>query len=320
MTATVREYYSTDASAPTLNGTAGSLLTVLSACLVNGYGSRTAAGWTEQYTGTNKKAYRTATGQSCRPVLRVDDSNAQESRLVMYGTMSDVDTGTDPIPTSAQLSGGFFGRKSNTADATARPWKIIACEYFVYIFFEPGVTTIDTATGETPMFMAGVFPTEKSGDAWNYCAKGSGATGAAQATGGALTGKSGTSFTATANFYLARAYTQSGSSIQGALHSKSSLQLSALGTGGMIYPDPITGGLRTAQVQIAEADNGTSNYVDRGLLPGLWNVLHNLPAAKGDTFGGTGDLAGKTFRLCACTSNGSTEGRLAIETSGSWGL
>jgi hypothetical protein len=45
-TMTVRIYRSTDGSAPVLTGQAGKLTDLLDAILVNGYGSKTAAGWT----------------------------------------------------------------------------------------------------------------------------------------------------------------------------------------------------------------------------------------------------------------------------------
>ena len=50
---TVRIYKSTDSGAPTLTGQAFSLISLLLACLVDGYGSKAAAGWTKPYTGTN---------------------------------------------------------------------------------------------------------------------------------------------------------------------------------------------------------------------------------------------------------------------------
>ncbi len=41
---TVNLYQSTDASAPILTGSAGSLVTLLDACLVNGYGTKAGRG------------------------------------------------------------------------------------------------------------------------------------------------------------------------------------------------------------------------------------------------------------------------------------
>jgi len=70
---TVTVYRKTDASAPTYDGTIGSLCTLLDACLVNGYGAKSAAGWTINQTGTNKRAYLQGSGSSGR-LLYVDDS------------------------------------------------------------------------------------------------------------------------------------------------------------------------------------------------------------------------------------------------------
>jgi hypothetical protein len=49
-------YRYTDTSAPTVNGTAGSLITLLQACLVTGYGSKSGAGWTAQGWNTSTQA------------------------------------------------------------------------------------------------------------------------------------------------------------------------------------------------------------------------------------------------------------------------
>lgn len=124
------EYRSTDSGAPVLSGTAGSLIALLDACLVNGYGAKAAAGWTKNYSGTNKAVYRPSHGS--RFYLRVlDDGSdgAQGARLARvrgYESMSDVDTGTGEFPTDAQVSGGLYLGKSSTADSTARTWVVLA--------------------------------------------------------------------------------------------------------------------------------------------------------------------------------------------------
>src|SRR5574337_1914064 len=99
---TVNVYRSSDASAPVLTGQAGSLITVLDACLISGYGSKSPAGWAKPYSGTNLAAYRAATGN--RFYFRVDDSGTVEARISGYETMSDVNTGTGQFPTTAQIS------------------------------------------------------------------------------------------------------------------------------------------------------------------------------------------------------------------------
>lgn len=82
----------TDGGAPSLTPTAGSLIAVLDWVLDIG----TATYWEKVYSGTNKAVYRSKTG--IRPYLRVDDTYGEGALLRMYETMSDVDTGTNPVP------------------------------------------------------------------------------------------------------------------------------------------------------------------------------------------------------------------------------
>ena len=48
----VTVYRSTDAGAPLLTNSNGSLIAVLKACLVDGYGSKASAGWTAPFLRT----------------------------------------------------------------------------------------------------------------------------------------------------------------------------------------------------------------------------------------------------------------------------
>ena len=70
-------YRSSDGSAPgAYSNTVSSLITILDACLVNGYGAKVAAGWTKAFTGTNKAAYRNSTTPpSTGFYFRVDDTS-----------------------------------------------------------------------------------------------------------------------------------------------------------------------------------------------------------------------------------------------------
>lgn len=317
MTATVRVYKSTDTSAPVLTGQVGSLVALLDACLVNGYGSSTAAGWTKPYTATNKAVFYMGAGTP-RMYLDVDDSGAQEARLVGYESMSAVATGTGPFPTAAQQSGGLYMRKSSTADATARPWLLIACERALYLFVPTAQATYG-ATAATDMAMAfGAFPSYKSGDAYNCFINAQVATGSAGARIAQVTGAAGSSFAATSGIFVPRAYTQIGASLAVSKIVPGTTTGTPMGAYGGAYPDPVTGGFRLARVLICEPD-GSANVVERGYMPGFWGVIHNLPAAFYDTFGGSGALAGKSFILPPVYQNG-TVGRGALEYAGSWDL
>ena len=118
---TIRLYSWDDASAPSLTGASNSIITLLDAVLVNGYGSQTAAGWTKPYTGTGKAAYKNATLGHYVRIVDNGDTN-RSFRFRGYITMSDVDTGTDPFPSVAQMAGdGLFYVKSQSSNSTAHP-------------------------------------------------------------------------------------------------------------------------------------------------------------------------------------------------------
>lgn len=173
---TVRIYQSTDASAPTLSGQAGTLVDVLDACLVNGYGSQTAAGWTKSFTASNKAVYRAPTGTQY--YLRVDDTaslvTARYALLRGYETMSDIDTGTNGFPTTGQLPNGMQIQKSSSVDANSRSWCVIAHERSFYLFTAPNTTGISNwatasiaATPSDSQFFFGEILSFKSADAYN---------------------------------------------------------------------------------------------------------------------------------------------------------
>jgi hypothetical protein len=148
-------YNSTDASAPVLSGTAGSLIALLDAVLVNGYGSKASLGWAKTYSGTNKAVYRSANIASNRFYLRVDETGVsaggqKEAQVRGYETMSDVDTGTGPfpLPTDATFPIVVWS-KSNTADATARAWLIFGNDKTFYIRIANGVASYMGAFGHS---------------------------------------------------------------------------------------------------------------------------------------------------------------------------
>lgn len=132
----VKVYRSSDAGAPTLDGSAGSLIAVLKACLVDGYGAKTGAGWTMPFSAgapITKAVFKQGAfaGPPTRPQyhLRVVDDGSlaaggREAAVRGYETMSDVDTGTGEFPTVAQRAGGMCVRKSH--DANAKTWILVA--------------------------------------------------------------------------------------------------------------------------------------------------------------------------------------------------
>lgn len=186
----VKHFHSAMNGAPVLSGTAASLIAVLDACLVNGFGLQTAssvvvasgiatatfpsghsfepdtialidgaapaglngekhvlttstntitfaatgiadgtatgtitaklapAGWEKPFSGTNLAVFRSLNVESTRMYLRVDDTGTTNSRVAGYESMTDVNTGVGPFPTSAMISGGGWWPKASAANAT----------------------------------------------------------------------------------------------------------------------------------------------------------------------------------------------------------
>lgn len=225
MGGTVRIYKSSDASAPTLSGTAGALLTVLDAILVNGYGSMAAAGWSKPYANSgNQGCYRMATTGNSGHYLNILDSGpggagAAEAQACGFVTMSALGTGTGQFPTVSQLAigiGNVVIRKSATADATASNWWCIAddsCFYFVVEtgdFLSPSWCTV--------FFFGDIFSL-KSGDAYKSMIIGRQAENNGTANyepfGAGVRGNSSSAMSELiAGHYMSGSWTQVGGSVQ----------------------------------------------------------------------------------------------------------
>jgi len=350
---TVTVYKSTDGSAPTLTGQAGSLTTLLDAVLVNGYGAKAAAGWTIGQTTTNKRQYVQGAGSTGKS-LWVDDTavtTAKEARCAGYATMSaTTPTGTGQFPTGAQSAigtGMLVIRKSTTADATARVWTIVADETCFMLFTETGDYTAPVVAFS---FYFGDFFTYGSGDTSNCVIIGRTIENTALAV------TSGSSFiqepfphfclpnsthlsNTIGGHYVAAGSANVGGSTPFGKHTDTAktgwdgngagMQMGALGrwSGGgsantywpnqFSYPNPTDNGLYMAPVFVHHQGQV------RGYLKGLWAPLQHLPLNHGDTFSGTGNLTGKTFQtvglLAHLGSNTNGYGAQAfVETSDTW--
>jgi hypothetical protein len=231
--------------------------------------------------------------------------------VVGYETMSDVNTGTGPFPTAGQQSGGLYMAKSSTADATARAWVIIADSkcFYMWVGKDRASVTGVLSTEYHPMFRFGDFYSYKAGDAYNCSIIG--ATTAVMYTefGRCM---ANINASATVGSYAARSYTQTGGSVvlSHLCEVAMAAGTSSMGSSSYIaYPDPVSGAMLLARVMLVESGN-----IVRGHLHGVWNPLHNMPGSHADTFGGSGELLGKTFILLQSSAGGGSA-RVAIETS-----
>lgn len=301
---TVRVYKSTDASAPVLNGTAGSLVALLDAVLVNGYGATAGSGWTKAFTGVNLAAYRMGIGTNLH-YLRVDDTAATGGNILAYESMTAISTGTAPFPTATQSATGLYIVKSSLADATARAWVAVTTDRTLYLHIN---LDSDANSLNSNLTIFGQFTSNKTGDTYNTCLI---ANSTALYTSGESSQLAALA-SPLAGHYIARSYTQLGASVATGKGSDSYKAENAtyIGSGGLVYPSPVDGGLYLAPVWLTEA----AIKALRGTLTGLWNPLHLKPLAHLDTFSGTGSLAGKTFLALNVYNNA----QVFLETSNTW--
>jgi hypothetical protein len=280
----VTVYQSTDASAPVLSGTAGALLGVLNACLINGYGSKSAAGWASAFSATNINVYRAATGN--RFYLRVSDLTT-DGRVICYETMTDASSGTNPTPTNAQVSGGGYWRKSSTADSTARPWIVIADETWFWLF-------IDGSSGGTgvsywPQFFGDFTAYKSGGDAYstlltvNTTANNSGGAYHLATTIGVPPG----------THFIVRG--ADGTTLSKAACKHSDRAISGSYPGGdanLPYPQP-DGKLWLAPIYIAEDKSSVlANNRVRGEMPSVYAPCCYSVGNHLDTYTASGDVSG----------------------------
>lgn len=321
---TVRVYKSTDASAPAkISGVAGSLVTVLDACLVNGYGALAAAGWTIAFTAANRRVYRMTTVGATGFYLDVNDAApggvtlGREAFCRGYVAASGLSAGTEPFPTVAQQANGIVIRKKPTPDSTATdsPWVVVADNKTVYVFVD--TTDFPGYTG----FMFGDFYSFATGDAYRCAIIGRAGSGTgsnvevAAATEDRLSNLVGLAAAATGH-YAARVW-HGGVAGAVAVGKHGDAAHSAATLAGLLnYPNPKDNQTYLAQLKVHDVVGSLAT--SRGRLRGFWHFLHPVasPVNDGDTPAGQGALAGKTFLVLK--PNAQADGLFVMETSDTW--
>lgn len=199
---TVRIYHSSDASAPVLANTAGSMITVLDAVLVNGYGDKDPLGWTKEFSGTNVAVYRndsTIPGSSGM-YLRVDDTNATYALVRAYKTMSGINTGTDVAPNTPYAFTNIVWWKHSAGAGSPKLWVIIGDELTFYCNVGVNGTSFNTVSYSNQIWGAGDFISYVPSNDWNYFVFGHGSTSIPSYTSFPHYNTSGTE----ANMYIGR--------------------------------------------------------------------------------------------------------------------
>jgi hypothetical protein len=314
---TVTFYRSTDGSAPTLNSNQGTLAAVLLAILVNGYGSTSAAGWTNPYNGTTgQKVFKQGSGSNGF-YFQIDDSAANGTgaypRVVGYETMSAWNTGTNPFPTATQQSGGLYvSRTSGGTAATTTRWACIADAKRFY-FWNENDGSNNGSSAVQQFFCFGDIDTYQSGDVYATRIV---ANPAANNGQGAINLQQ---LTTSTSIYTCRNNAGVVGAISTGQHTdyiKSGNQgiMGGAGANGIAYPNPEDSSLYLTPVWAHDV-TPNSQCALRGLVPGLWNPCHNATSFNSfDTSSGGTGLTSKTFTLFKLTASYC----IAFETSNTW--
>jgi hypothetical protein len=299
----------------------------LDAILVNGYGSKSAAGWSINQTGTNRRVYKQGSGSLVGYRIRDDaggTGGAKEALIKGGESWSDVNTPTAPFPTVAQIvltDNSLVIRKSTTADTTARSWKCWADAKTCYLFTPTG-DTANTYMGT----LLGDFYSFVPSDAFAGCLIARTAENAGTFTSEQLPAcynvhATTTAWSAVAGHYSQRNFVGTGGSINFTkfavmIGSPSNNASIFVPNGQLNYPNAPDGGLWLSRIYHGDLTTGGNRNV-RGWLRGLWAVQHDLSNfADGDTVTGTGALAGRTFEIIkSLNGQGVSTCCFAIETS-----
>lgn len=273
---------STDAGAPTLNGTAGSLYAVFKWALP-------LLGWSIEYDdGISKIAFRNDAlkGSGAYFQLTDDDSHgtadARACQIKGYRSMTALDTGTDGFPAS-----DAFLWKSQTLDATAREYLIIGDERSFWAGLEylefsntEGYRTYyigdfnSSVAGDVPFMLSfGSVPSfSNNGTAslFREAQQGWDSAIRSRATipGGLLQNYNGQINPQNAWFWVVNPSLNTGTSEPFGAHGS--------------YPDPISGRTLASRIFLADPDIVLSDSQEhlsyRGWLRGMLNPMHFLTA------------------------------------------
>lgn len=147
-----------DANAPVAAGVRTSLCAILYACLVTGYGTKPAAGWTREYVNAtfDKAVFRGNPATGTGLYLKIDGAtqiNPFDNLVHGFEAMTSIDDGLMPFSVTS-----LYCRTSNAVGTTARPWVLVADDRAFYFFCWNGITTIpgDTSNAVQCLFFGDI--------------------------------------------------------------------------------------------------------------------------------------------------------------------
>lgn len=276
--------------------------------------------WSKPFSGSGLAAYRSNAVTGTRLYLRINDNNPDSNayktaKMVGYESMTDVNTGVAPFPTVAQFATGMWIAKTNRAAGVATPWLLVGDGYSFFL-------TINTRSDSSGyrMYYFGDIASFMQSDPYGCLLSGDNqantqTNGLDIYTSLPFITISTTLSVSTSYVYLARAYTQLGTSVNATLYGNYTLGGSLSGYNGVVpFPNPCNNGLYLSPIHLSDG------YGLRGKLAGMWQMLQVRP------FGGSGVIIpverNPTGRRLITLSTGgsglSTLGERVFDIDGPW--
>ncbi len=279
------------------------------------------AGWSMPFSATNVGVFRSDDVTSNRRFVRIADTATHRSRIHVYENMTTVSSGTGPMPTSAQVSGGAHLPKLSDGFTTSLTsnWAIFANGKRVFVFVAPYSSQGAAYTGGL-LYGWGDFPSLKPGDVYN--------TFLAAGADSNFSYNLGLSdwYEGWPGLWIQRLHTAAANARPGGkLMSAIEIFTGKYAGSGPLGPFPsvVGGGLILAPSWLFADVVGT--YGLRGPLPGLWQSPQTVAPgqfAHGDIVPGVGVTAGRRlFAVHAVPGAGATSpspGGTFIDITGPW--
>lgn len=142
----VKLYRFDDPNAPQLDGTSDSLLTVLKACLVTGYGDKLGAGWSLPFEDADNgiKVFRPELSVHLDYFVHVSQDTGKEATFSILTDMTNINNGIVIAKTGTSF-------KHHTNSKTGREWIVIASSRSFWLFRETA------NNNNTPKHLSGAY-------------------------------------------------------------------------------------------------------------------------------------------------------------------
>lgn len=280
------------------------------------------AGWEKVFSeGTTKAVYRSTDVTGSRRYYRVDDSGNTSARVRGFAEMTDVDTGTEPFPTDAQISGGGYILKTTSVSSVPVLYLLAADSKSVLISIAAG--TFGNAWQANTRGFGDPRPLAPAGDIYSAFLSAGGGSTPSNLDVGALDGSASNS--SSAGFTVAL---RSRSGSVGAVWQRPMPATGLLNmlSGACDYlgaaPSAIDGQIKHCQMLLR--DQATSEPV-RAAVPGVRYIPQSGARAVFETafalFDGADEFAGRKLAAIyvdATTPNHTSQGVSLIDLTGPW--